>query len=284
MLEKTTGAVAADSSGRTPSRSGADRATFRTLLRRTVEGEVLPRVLAQLRAQPQNGDACQETLPRLSAAALQHVMSLLASPDDGALLKHLTDLLDCGYLPEQLFDELIAPAARRMGTLWETDECNFVEVTLVCARLQRMAGTLGRMTEASASQTFRGRALVCGLASDQHTLGGIVIGEMLTRDGWLVTLAAPFAGAKPARSYDLACFSLASADQVTAAKRAIVGLRRRQDRELRVIVGGNAVLRYPDLVAEIGGDGWAEDAEGAVELARTFARHDEGRYSESMDG
>ena len=284
MLENTTGAVATDSSDRALGRSSADRAAFRALLRRTVEGEVLPRVLAQLRAQPQNSVACQDPLPRLSAAALQHVMSLLTSPDDGALLKHFTDLLDRGYLPEQLFDELIAPAARRMGTLWETDDCNFVEVTLVCARLQRMAGALGRMSEASASQTFRGRALVCGLASDQHTLGGIVIGEMLTRDGWLVTLATPFAGAEPSGSYDLACFSLASADQVVAAKRAIIGLRRRQERELRVIVGGNAVLRDPDLVSEIGGDGWAEDAEGAVELARTLARHEEGRNSETMDG
>lgn len=284
MLENTTGAAAADSSDRAPSRSGADRAAFRTLLRRTVEGEVLPRVLAQLRAQPQQKAARQDSLPRLSAAALQHVMSLLVAPDDGALVKHFTDLLERGYLPEQLFDELIAPAARRMGTLWETDECNFVEVTLVCARLQRLAGSLGRMADASPSRTFRGRALVCGLASDQHTLGGIVIGEMLTRDGWLVTLAAPFAGAEPSGSYDLVCFSLASADQVAAAKRAILGLQRRQDRTLRVIVGGNAILRDSDLVPEIGGDGWAEDAEGAVQLARTFARHDEGRDSETMDG
>ena len=284
MLENTTGAAAPDSLDRAPSRSGADRAAFRTLLRRTVEGEVLPRVLAQLRAQPQNNPAGRATLPRLSAAAVQHVISLLTSSDDGALVKHFIDLLDRGYRPEQLFDELIAPAARRMGTLWETDECNFVEVTLVCARLQRLACTLGRMADAAPSETFRGRALVCGLASDQHTLGGIVIGEMLTRDGWLVTLAAPFAGAELSGSYDLACFSLASADQVVAAKRAIFGLRRRQERELRVIVGGNALLRDPDLVLEIGSDGWAEDAEGAVQLARTFARHDEGRDSETMGG
>jgi methanogenic corrinoid protein MtbC1 len=240
---------------------------FRDVLRRTVEGDVVPRLLVQLRTIPGGTGAPEVDLRGLPKGAFPPFMEALRHRDDARMRSYLSHLIAHGWSAEVLIRDLITPAARRMGELWETDDCNFVEVTLTCARLQRAVLDLGRRSAPWLDEPAKGRVLVCGLPDDHHTLGGIVMAEMLTRDGWRVTLASPFASAEPRGSYDLVCFSLASSDRVDRAARVIQALRRRQNAPVRILVGGSALTRNPQLVEVLSGDGWAEDAASAVAWA-----------------
>lgn len=247
-----------------------ERAAFREVLRRTVETELLPRILTQLRAgagRPGGMDSAR----RLPRGAFQQFMGLVRDRDDPAMRKYLRDLVNTGHDVDVVFDDLLTPAARRMGHLWESDDCDFMEVTLACAGLQRAVCRLGRLANEGGDGTVRGRLLISGMADDQHTLGGILLAEVLTRDGWMVTLGPPFARGRASGDYDVIFFSLASLDRVDAAERHLKKLRRRHGRHARLVLGGNAILRDPDLVEELDGDGWAADADGAVALAREMA-------------
>lgn len=245
-----------------------ERAAFRDILRRTVESELLPRILTQLRAGPGRHRTPGSTSPGLPRGAFQHFMELVRHRDDTRMRTYLRELLGRGHAVDEVFDDLFTPAARRMGHLWESDDCDFMEVTLACARLQRAVCSLGRLADTVGDGTVRGRLLICGMADDQHTLGGVLLAEVLTRDGWMVTLAPPFARGRAQGQYDVICFSLASLDRVGAAGRHLSSVRRQHGRRAGVILGGNAVLRDPGLVDVFNGDGWAPDADGAVALAR----------------
>lgn len=258
----TSGATARLSDGQ-PRATGA----FRDVLRRTVEGDVLPRLLAQLRSMPGGTGAPELPVQQLPKGAFRAFMEALRHRDDDQVRRHLSHLIAHGWPAEVLIRDLITPAARRMGELWETDDCNFVEVTLTCARLQRAVLSLGRRASPLSEEMPKGRVLVCGMPGDQHTLGGIVLAEMLTRDGWMVTLASPFASARPRGSYDLVCLSLASSDHADRAVRVIEALRRRQNDPVRILLGGSALARDPRLAERLAGDGWAGDAADAVAWA-----------------
>jgi methanogenic corrinoid protein MtbC1 len=198
-------------------------------------------------------------------------MRLLRRRDDGDLRRYLRELMDQGHGVDVVFDDLLAPAARRLGHLWESDDYDFMEVTLACARLQSAVRRMGRTAEEPGAGYVRGRLLLCGMTDDQHTLGGILLAEIFIRDGWMVTLAPPFARGRPAGEYDLICFSLASLDRADAAARRLEALRRRHGPDAKLILGGNAILRDPDLVNAFNADGWAPDADGAAALARELA-------------
>jgi hypothetical protein len=249
----------------------SDRAAFREVLRRTVEGELLPRILTQLRAGPIRRTPPMAATAGLPRSAFQHFMRLVRRGDDPALRRYLHGLLDQGHRIDVIFDDLLAPAARRLGHLWESDDADFVEVTLACARLQRAVCRLGRMADEPGDGQVRGRLLLCGMDEDQHTLGGVLLAEIFIREGWMVTLAPPFANGRPTGEYDLICFSLASLDRADEAARRLATLRHRHGHEAKLILGGNAILRDPDLINAFNADGWARDADGAAALARELA-------------
>ena len=47
-------------------------------------------------------------------------------------------LLDDGIPLEALLLDLFAPVARRLGTMWEADQIDFVDVTIGTSRLQQI--------------------------------------------------------------------------------------------------------------------------------------------------
>lgn len=199
---------------------------------------------------------------------LNRFMDLLRAPDDLLAEGYLRDRIEAGDTHRSIFQDLLAPAANRLGRLWEDDACDFVEVTVACARLQRTIRRLGRHYRFPTSEPRRGRALVCGVDGDQHTLGAILVAETMAREGFAVTLGAPF-DADPARGrFDLAAISVASGDHWSETRRRIVRLRRRHP-GVRVFVGGGALARHPDMAATVGADAWAVDMDGLVDLVRT---------------
>ena len=88
--------------------------------------------------------------------------------------------------------ELLAPAARELGRLWEQDECDFMQVTLALCRLHQLLRVL--------SAEFRGeevahelerRILLAPFPGEQHTFGVALVAEFLQRAGWEVWQELP---------------------------------------------------------------------------------------------
>lgn len=123
----------------------------------------------------------------LSEKALEAFCGMLLSGDyQGAerMLQHLTSLRQ-SYA--RIADDLLADAARRLGTGWEEDRLSFADVSVAISHIFRL------------NQSFRRRhvpvrrgperlALFATLPGQAHTLGLVLAAEAFRGAGWQVDL------------------------------------------------------------------------------------------------
>jgi methanogenic corrinoid protein MtbC1 len=254
------------SAHRTPSQGGR-HASFEQL-RQLVEGDLLPRLLLIHHAGP--------IPPRLAARAAsvlpggeydRFLRLILGQPSDDRVTEFLEDLLDAGHSLDTVYVDLLTPAARQLGVLWSEDSCDFVEVTLACCQMQRVIRRISRRLVRARPDSGKGSVMVAALKDEQHTLGPILVAELLDQVGWDVRLGEPFQPVTDMTGVHLLAFSLARVDRWEEARDRIAELRALADRPIQVIVGGGAFLIRPGLVSRVGADGWAEDGKAVSELA-----------------
>ena len=183
------------------------------------------------------------------------------------MTEFVEDLLQSGHSLDSVYVDLLAPAARELGVMWTEDSCDFVEVTLACCQLQRVIRRVGRQLVDGRTRSTKGCVLVEALPGEQHTLGAILVAELLGQDGWQVVLGEPFQPVDALAGIGLVAFSLAQVNRWEEARNRIAVLRSRGDDGLKVMVGGGAFLERPALVSQMGADGWAEDGKAVRALA-----------------
>jgi CheY-like chemotaxis protein len=128
-----------------------DRDMRRSQLTRTIEGEIIPRLLI--------AHGCVSSLGALESVSSSKTAE---SEDEVAELVHLVLARDVqiatsyietrrlqGVTLETLFHVLIAPAARLIGDLWKADICSFHEFSEGLSRLQLMLVELSPKTDKS---------------------------------------------------------------------------------------------------------------------------------------
>lgn len=228
-------------------------------LRSLIEGDLLPRLLLIHNAGPVPPGLVARAARVLPGGEYDRFLQLLLGRhSDDALEGFLTAFLEDGHPAEAVYVDLLAPAARELGVMWEEDSCNFAEVTLACCQMQRIIRRMTRRRAFETSDATRGRVLVEAPPDAQHTLGAIVVAEILSQTGWSVVLGQPFDPVPDVEGISLVAYSLARTDQWEAARDRIAAIRRLVP-GVEVIVGGHAFLEQPALVSQVGADGWAED-------------------------
>ena len=235
-----------------------------------VSSEIIPRLLdLHGAATPPSPDRAlvptQDDIVRLA--------NLVVGPDVAAAGAFVVGMRDQGLAIEDLFVGLLEPAARHLGTLWEEDRCDFIDVTIGVARLQQMLAIYNRAYERPAFSAQR-RVLMASAPGEQHSFGTAMVARFLRAGGWDVQLE----------------FGLAGQDVVTLLRDqwfAVVGLTVAIDRHLEsltqtireirtasrnkgigIMVGGPLFTRNPGLVAEVGADSTAANAPAAVITAQ----------------
>jgi acetyl-CoA carboxylase biotin carboxylase subunit len=119
-------------------------------LARVIQSEIIPRLFLTLSPEPQAaieislGPSVAEPTAALGEQEISRFVSLLLSDDDTAAYARACQLRRDGVSVDAIFLELLAPAARRLGTLWETDECSFFEVTRSLGQMQVLLRRFGQ--------------------------------------------------------------------------------------------------------------------------------------------
>jgi MerR family transcriptional regulator, light-induced transcriptional regulator len=93
--------------------------------------------------------------------------------------------LEAGLSFDQLCETYLAPAARRLGTLWEADEMSFAEVTLAANRL---FGLLRRLAHRPAPRADSPFVVFAAPPGEEHILGISMAAERARGAGWDVVL------------------------------------------------------------------------------------------------
>ncbi|PJA59810.1 MAG: hypothetical protein CO163_07340 [Rhodobacterales bacterium CG_4_9_14_3_um_filter_71_31] len=235
-----------------------------------VESEVIPRLLLSRRANPADR--------RPSAAHVETLARLALSRDPGAAAAQVMSLRETGMPVEVLLNDLITPAARRIGVFWTIDSVDFVEVALAAGRLVAVVRALGAHGEAFAREAMIAAGAPCALmatvGAERHGLGALTAAQTLRCGGWRVREApgvsanALVALASRAK-FDVIGLSLGGDRNLDEIARLIARLRRvSRNRRAAIALGGPACLADPMLGARLGADFTATSGREALTRAQ----------------
>jgi methanogenic corrinoid protein MtbC1 len=260
----------------------ARRAAFRPretaspdALARLIEGDIIPRLLLNHRdnlmsmTTPINTDSAD-----IPAAVADEFAAATLTEEVAPLLARVESLMARGASVEAIYLHLLAPAARRLGSWWDEDACDFVDVTMGLWRLQEIVTALAALIPGVAVlDSAERRALFSPAPGEQHGLGAIIVEEFFRRAGWQ-TWSAPaldedeLIALVAGREFDIVGLTVSVQRHAPPLERTINALRRAsRNPDVRVLVGGRVFTDQPQLAEQIGADGTAADGQLAVALA-----------------
>jgi methanogenic corrinoid protein MtbC1 len=246
-------------------------------LERTIQNELVPRLMTSHRVGPVSPAMAAAAARVLSEEDVQAFVAAVRSPDDSRGAQFVRAVLAEGATVEAVYLDLLAPSARRLGDMWDNDECDFVEVTVALGRMQRLLRDLSQVFLAESGHAEPvGNILLTCVPGEQHTLGIIMVGEFLLRDGWRVLVGAPWTESDllamvAAEWYDVIGFSVGTESRLSVLRRDIRRLKQAsRNTNVQVMVGGQLFADDPSLADQVGANAIASDARQAPAIARSL--------------
>jgi MerR family transcriptional regulator, light-induced transcriptional regulator len=264
---------AADSNGIGMSAGGLDPQRLARLMR-TIEGEIVPRLIMSRRLKAATVAPVVLYNDLLDELDVKEFVRLLLAHEPGVASAYVQTVRSRGATLEAVCLDLLAPAARELGLLWEEDECDFMQVTVGLCRLHQVLRELSPAFECNelAEEGDRGILLV-SYPGEQHTFGVTLVAQFLRRAGWEVTQGSPTSVAELlvlARQSFFALIGVSvgfdrSREELAETIRAI--REQSRNRRIGVLVGGPLFVAHPELAASIGADATASNGRDAVHQA-----------------
>ncbi len=177
---------------------------------------------------------------------------------------------------EVFYEEYIRPTLYEVGRLWEQNKITVAQEHLATAIAGRIISSISPPHPPSG--TSRGKAVVTTAQNERHELGSVMVADTLENDGWEVKnlgvdlpvedLLLSLKTLQP----QILALSISTSCHLAEVKNTIAILRKENElNNLRVMVGGYALVQHPYLWKAIGADGFAEDLAGAKSLARQWS-------------
>ena len=215
----------------------------------------------------------------MSVAHLRY-LDALRRGDRHAAYRALDEALDDGRELGQVYLDVVQPAMREIGRLWQEDELTVAEEHLATAITE---SAMSRMFErVFVWRDVRTPKLLAACAEEErHQMGLRMLCDLLELAGWETT----YLGASvPIESLvDLVCkhkpdavaISATIAPHVPRVREAIRAIRSAPlERQPVIAVGGRVFLNDPSLAERVGADLTAADAEQAVHMLDARLRRD----------
>lgn len=264
-----------ENSQQTSSLTSDDPLYGKDTLLEILQSEIIPSLVASKGKEScfSAGDEMSEYAP--SAEQVYDFSMLCLNSDLSKAEAFVQDLLSSGKSTESIYLNLFAPAARQLGTLWEEDVCNFIQVTIGLVQLHTITRKLGHSFNEKRTFGARGeKALFAPIPGSQHTFGALMVSEFFRKEGWQVWLELG-----PAESdllttiadewFDVIGLSIGSDAELDDLSGLIGRIREASNNpSVFVMIGGAAIYGRTDLSNRFGADAFAADAASALELAR----------------
>ena len=180
--------------------------------------------------------------------------------------------IDSGIGPMELITGSMVPAMNEVGRLYEAEEY-FVPELLLAGRAMKSAMELLRPLIAAAGLKLSNRIIIGTVKGDLHDIGKNLVAAMLEGGGFdVLDIGADvspekFIEAAKSRNANIVCLSALLTVTMPAMRTTIEAFKQAGVREqVKIMVGGAPVTRQ--FAAEIGADGYSDNASTAVALAR----------------
>jgi methanogenic corrinoid protein MtbC1 len=246
------------------------------ILKTAIESEIIPRLLIVQR----------------DAAAVQNTVNL-ARPPNAVDIAAFVDLIIADDMEQvravadrvivlsggrdTLLDELLTPAARLLGEMWERDICDFTTVTLGVYRLDQIMKETCAVGRDDYSPLAHDRTILLAPApGEQHSFGLNMVADVFREGGWCVRSASAVSRTRLTRLvgeewFDLVGFSVSADRALKGLPSCIRAVRQSSSNpDLGVFVGGRAITCHPERTRFLGADGTANDPRQALREANIF--------------
>jgi MerR family transcriptional regulator, light-induced transcriptional regulator len=256
-------------------RSGSDAPLPGNLSRLSLplQRQIIPRLLLANRALTTSGVREPKALPE--GIAIESFCRMVLDNDVASINGHVRELQGRGESLDTILLGLLAPTARHLGEMWKQDLCDFSQVTIGLWRLQQVVRDVcnGCDNLPSPQRRMGQKALLLPVPGEQHLFGLQIVGELLVRAGWDVTLDPSLGTEGILRTVRNEAFTVVG---LTASSRSrleglaafILRIRRAsKNRLVAVMVGGSVFSEHPELAALVGADATAVDGQQAVDQA-----------------
>jgi methanogenic corrinoid protein MtbC1 len=251
---------------------------YQSSLSRLVEGEIIPRLMLA-HALDTPGAVPDVIVADIIVGEAEALATLVLQIDADALLSYVEAILARGVTVDTVMVDLLAPTARLLGEYWESDRCDFVDVTMGLWRLQEVVHVIAARAPSERQLAAGGhRALFASMPGDQHNFGTVVIDELFHRDGWVTDRLS---GAETSELlkrvggewFDLIGLTVSCECHIGPLPSIIVALRNvSKNPRVCIMVGGPVFSKDPGQAERVGADGTALDAQLALKVAAGLVR------------
>jgi len=207
------------------------------------------------------------------SADITGLADIILGSDLEAAVSYVTVLRERGLSMDSLFIELLEPTARHLGEMWDHDECDFVDVTLGVARLQKLLAAFNNSHTEPALDSRRA-VLMAMTPGDQHFFGVTMVERFLLASGWKVQTETSatmqeIANAAKGRWFAVAGLTAGSTEMMEPLAATIRLIRQTSaNPRIGIMVGGPLFTANPALALEVGADETASNAPAAVLVAQ----------------
>ena len=181
--------------------------------------------------------------------------------------------LDLGLDPLRCINQGLTPGIDRVGELFEAGDYFLPDLIIGGDAMKAALTVLEPALASGEGRQILGRVVLGTVEGDLHEIGKTLVGTMLTANGFEVTdigvdrPAAAFIEAVRKNNATLVGASALLTTTMLHQQEVIEALKEAGLREqVKVIIGGAPVTET--WAGQIGADGYAEDAIGAVALAK----------------
>ncbi len=252
--------------------SGLAHADSEESLGLLIESEIIPRLLMAHDVSSPSPDRRRPGV--IDGEDMSRFATLPLRLEAVGLLEQVDALIARGASVEAICVDLLAPAARHLGEMWDRDECDFIDVTMGLWRLQEVMREISARSPTGLMAHPQVRsALFTPMPGDVHNFGALMIEEVFARAGWQSEALV-----QPERRelldrlahvpFDIVGLTLTRDCPSSALRNLIKAIRGiSANPHIAVLVGGRFVNDNPEIVAEVGADGTGPDALSALQLA-----------------
>ncbi len=197
----------------------------------------------------------------------------IADGDQDAAAATAQQAIDEGLDPLVAIDEGYVPGLSYVGSCFTSGEMYLPDMMLAARAMKSAMAVLEPvLAERAQERRVRGKVVIGTVKGDIHEIGKNLVGTMLSASGFEVhdlgVDVAPEKFVEAAQQYDADIVGVSAllTTTMTGQRKVVESLAEAGLRPgVKVIVGGAPVTKA--WAAEIGADGYSEDAVGAVNLA-----------------
>lgn len=245
-------------------------------LTEVIETQIIPRLVQAHRVSQAELDPTTQGTG-ISPKQLATFLALSKSSQATETTQFIDALLHQGITTDRIFLELIAPAARQLGQMWEQDLCDFTEVTCGLVRMHEITHRLG--FEYQNGPQLGGdvqRIMLASAPGSQHFLGMTIVSDFFRKAGWDVVIEISLSEKELVHAvsnewFDVIGISCATEAQLKTLPGLIRALKAASGNpEPGVLLGGPIFTMQEHDARRLGADGICVDVKEAVALAASF--------------